>query len=197
NLGDAHERLGKPARAFFYYREAVRTRPDLAIAYAGAANLYAALGDAYSAYVLYEKARRHGYPEDKLRERRDRAARQWPRDLVVYFGKNRADLDAAARERLELLVEACKEDGRGVSLVIEGFTCDLGSRRYNNELSRRRALAVARYLGERLGSRVVGSKVVAHGEEHRAVPEADETARILNRRVRIRVFEGQMASARP
>lgn len=195
NLGHAHERLGRLARAFFYYREAVRLKPDLAIAYVGGADLYIALGDAYSAYVLYEKARRHGYPEDQLRERRDRAARQWCRDLVVYFDKNQAELNGAARERLELLVAAYKSNRSRVSLAIEGFTCDLGSRRYNQELARRRALAVARYLRERLGPRVLASTITAHGADHRAVPEPDDTARILNRRVRIRVSTGERTSA--
>lgn len=196
NLGHAHERLGRLAQAFFYYRQAVRTKPDLAIAYVGGADLYAAVGDAYSAFVLYQKAQRYGYPEDKLQERRDRAARTWPRDLVVYFGKNQANLDLAARERLEGLVEHCKQESGGVSFVIKGFTCELGSRRHNQELARRRALAVTRYLRRQLGSRVRATTITAHGEDNRAVPEPDETARILNRRVRLRVLAGQTATGR-
>ncbi len=58
------------------------------------------------------------------------------------------------RKGLSLLARALKYDPALIGVRVKGFTCDLGSKAYNDRLALRRAEAVAKILGEE-GFRVV------------------------------------------
>jgi len=58
------------------------------------------------------------------------------------------------RQALTLLARTLNSDPDLIGVRVKGFTCDLGSKSYNDRLARRRAEAVANVLGEE-GFRVV------------------------------------------
>jgi outer membrane protein OmpA-like peptidoglycan-associated protein len=69
----------------------------------------------------------------------------------------------------------------GLSLRIEGHTCNIGTAEYNLALAERRAQAVRDYLASRGvdGSRL---SIVSYGEERPAHDNSREETRRLNRR---------------
>lgn len=89
--------------------------------------------------------------------------------LTVLFDFNRAELRANERLRLDKIPAGCE-------IWIEGHACDLGDKRYNLDLSRRRAEAVAGYLKAR-GVNVV--KQQALGAAHPAGSERAGNRRVV------------------
>jgi outer membrane protein OmpA-like peptidoglycan-associated protein len=64
-----------------------------------------------------------------------------PRDFMVFFDFDRSNLSPDAREIVAKAVEAAKTTG-SVHITVTGHTDTVGSRRYNQRLSERRAAAV-------------------------------------------------------
>lgn len=64
-----------------------------------------------------------------------------PREFMVFFDFDRATLSPDAREIVAKAVDAAKTVGT-VHIVVTGHTDTVGSRRYNQRLSERRAAAV-------------------------------------------------------
>jgi hypothetical protein len=62
---------------------------------------------------------------------------------VVYFRLNRDDLKGGEKTKLLSVVNKLK---LADNLRVKGYTCDLGSKAYNNRLALRRAETVKRYL---------------------------------------------------
>lgn len=77
-----------------------------------------------------------------------------------------------------------------MEIHLSGHACDLGSDRYNMDLSCRRVEAVRKYLLEH-GIKDERIYTTFYGEKRPKVPNTDEEHRKLNRRVEIRVFEIQ------
>jgi outer membrane protein OmpA-like peptidoglycan-associated protein len=105
-------------------------------------------------------------------------------DIVVptiYFDLDKADLKPEGEAELDKLVQtlvASKE----FNIVVGGHACDLGSDKYNMELSERRAQAVVKYLlSKGVNNTFVGSH--NYGESKPAVPNTSEDNRKKNRRV--------------
>ncbi len=67
------------------------------------------------------------------------------KDVSVYFSENKFALTTEAKRSLEELALFASNDPK-MSLLVEGYTDSRGSRRYNKQLSNRRALAVEKYL---------------------------------------------------
>jgi outer membrane protein OmpA-like peptidoglycan-associated protein len=128
-------------------------------------------------------------------------AKQTERGLVLSLGSNvlfdtgQNTLKPGADEQLGRLAQLLQNHAN-VKVRIEGFTDSIGSDSYNDELSQRRADAVARALESR---GVEASRIIAVGRG-KALPVASNDTpegRQQNRRVDI-VFsdtEGQFASA--
>ena len=70
---------------------------------------------------------------------------QTPRQFMVFFDFDRSNLSADAKEIVAKAVDAAKQVG-SVRIVVTGHTDTVGSRRYNQALSERRAAAVKREM---------------------------------------------------
>lgn len=104
--------------------------------------------------------------------------------LPVKFAFDSADILPDARPQLDAIAAGIRLLPPVQKIVIEGHTDAQGTDRYNDELSRRRALAVRRYLVASHG--IEGSRLRAVGlGEHAALPGTTPTAP-ENRRVQFR-----------
>jgi OmpA-OmpF porin, OOP family len=73
-------------------------------------------------------------------------------------------------------------------VLIMGHTCNIGSDRYNQDLSEKRAAAVKDYLvGTGIDAGRLRSK--GYGESRPAVPNDSEAGREQNRRVELKVLD--------
>jgi outer membrane protein OmpA-like peptidoglycan-associated protein len=68
-----------------------------------------------------------------------------PRDFMVFFDFDRSNLTPEAREIIAKAVDTAKQTG-SVHIVVTGHTDTVGSRRYNQALSERRAASVKREM---------------------------------------------------
>jgi outer membrane protein OmpA-like peptidoglycan-associated protein len=109
------------------------------------------------------------------------------------FDKGRAELKAAARDRLDDLVEFLNDHPER-RVQIEGFTDDAGARDYNLELSQDRADAVAMALIER-GIDPARLRAVGYGARYALAGNDSDARRAANRRVEIIVSKGGAAIA--
>ncbi|MGF1661192.1 MAG: OmpA family protein [Kineosporiaceae bacterium] len=102
----------------------------------------------------------------------------------VLFAQDSADLSPGALDVLETVVEDIDARATGGRVLVVGHTDSQASEAYNDDLSRRRAQAVAGALGERLTSDV---ELVVEGRGERE-PVADNSSpegRQANRRVAV------------
>jgi outer membrane protein OmpA-like peptidoglycan-associated protein len=67
------------------------------------------------------------------------------RQFMVFFDFDRSNLSPEAREIVAKAVDAAKQTG-SVRIIVTGHTDTVGSRRYNQALSERRAMAVKREM---------------------------------------------------
>lgn len=103
----------------------------------------------------------------------------------VLFALNGFTLSDAETTKLSSFVTRIRAETKGGSVSVEGYTCDLGSKRSNDVLARKRAEAVASYL-EKAGmypARITGVGKCCYVIE-------DPGKRYLNRRVEIKISGG-------
>ena len=100
---------------------------------------------------------------------------------TIYFDLNKADLKPEGKAELDKLVQtliASKE----FNIVVGGHACDLGTEKYNMQLSEKRAQSVVKYLlSKGVNNAYIGSH--NYGESKPAVPNTSEANRKKNRRV--------------
>ena len=104
-----------------------------------------------------------------------------PGSFLVYFGFNKATLDASARQVVAEAADEYKRTG-AAQITVTGYADKAGRPAYNQRLSERRAEAVRREL-ERLGVPASAVQLAAEGENDPAVPTADGVPEARNRRV--------------
>lgn len=107
------------------------------------------------------------------------------------------DLDAAAKARLDIVLEYVKADPAINRFLVEGHSDNGGDRLTNRELSRRRALAVRDYL---MANGVPDEQITVrfHGERYPLAPNNSPANRATNRRVTLQLDkETAMAAAAP
>src|SRR3954452_371289 len=104
-----------------------------------------------------------------------------PGSFLVYFGFDKATLDATARQVVAEAADEYKRTG-AAQITVTGHADKAGRPAYNQRLSERRAEAVRREL-ERLGVPSSAVQVAAEGENDPAVPTADGVPEARNRRV--------------
>jgi outer membrane protein OmpA-like peptidoglycan-associated protein len=99
------------------------------------------------------------------------------------FASNRSRILAPARQKLEVLA-AVLEEYQKTLIAIHGHTDDAGEEDYNQSLSERRALAVARlFIEAGVGKeRIV---VVGYGENRPVASNDTEQGRAANRRIEL------------
>jgi outer membrane protein OmpA-like peptidoglycan-associated protein len=126
-------------------------------------------------------------------ELKDMQAKQTERGMVltlgdVLFDTNKATLKPGADQRLERLVTFLQQNPNE-RLIIEGYTDSTGSEEYNEQLSQRRAQAVADSLASR-GVPASRYRAVGRGQGFPVATNATPAGRQQNRRVEI-VFSDQ------
>jgi OOP family OmpA-OmpF porin len=89
------------------------------------------------------------------------------------FEFDRADLTAAGRSRIDEIISTAKARGfSATSIALTGYTDPLGSTKYNQALSERRAAAVRDYLvSQGISPSIVSTE--GRGEQNLKVTEAD------------------------
>ena len=105
----------------------------------------------------------------------------------VLFEFNRADIKATGHNELRKLAEFLKKHPDR-QVLIEGHTDDIGSNAYNENLSRRRAEAVANALAA-LGVPSPRVTAVGYGESYPVAANTTDTNRALNRRVEVYISD--------
>lgn len=101
----------------------------------------------------------------------------------IYFDFDRSTLRAEGMAALDAFVSKLG-DCKNYEVVVNGHTCSIGSKNYNQGLSERRAQEVVKYLLTKgLNNAYIGSK--GYGETQPAVPNTSKTNREKNRRAEI------------
>ena len=136
-----------------------------------------------------EKALREQELEEK-RRMSDTAKKEFEDALVelgdiVYFDFDSFEIKQEYRPLLQSKAELLKKFSN-VTIVLEGFCDDRGTEEYNLALGERRARAAYEFL-ILLGVAPERLSIVSFGEEKPAVPENNETAWAVNRRVQFRL----------
>jgi outer membrane protein OmpA-like peptidoglycan-associated protein len=108
----------------------------------------------------------------------------------VLFASGESVLLPTARERLDLVADALKEQGDKINIVIEGHTDSKGTAQMNEQLSHARATAVKRYL---VGQGVDEDRIhaVGRGESEPVATNGTAEGRANNRRVEIILRNGE------
>ena len=125
--------------------------------------------------------------------------RDSPRGLVVtmadvLFDTGKYDLRVDAREKLARFSGIVLAHP-GLNLDVEGHTDSTGSRAYNETLSRQRADAVTEYLVAKHGIPIYRIHMIGLGPEKPVDEAHSRTARAKNRRVEVKVFSADQATA--
>jgi len=106
---------------------------------------------------------------------------------TVPFRFNKYNLNDDAKRELDKLADDVKADKR-YYIAVEGFTDSIGTRQYNDELSKRRADAVVNYLVAEHDIPIYRIHTIGLGEEKPVDEAHNRAARAKNRRVEVRVF---------
>jgi outer membrane protein OmpA-like peptidoglycan-associated protein len=113
---------------------------------------------------------------------------------TVPFNFNRYMLSNDAKHDLDKLADDVKADKR-FFIAVEGYTDSVGSRQYNEELSRKRADAVVNYLVAQHDIPIYRIHMIGLGEEKPVDTAHNRTARAKNRRVEVKVFSADQVVA--
>ena len=113
----------------------------------------------------------------------------------VLFVTGKAELLPAARDQLDQVAVALKDQGDVKPMVVEGYTDSVGSDATNQKLSKDRAEAVRAYL---VGKGVPADKITSVGKGEASPVASNDTpeGRANNRRVEIIVAGGSRADGK-
>jgi peptidoglycan-associated lipoprotein len=109
----------------------------------------------------------------------------------VFFGYDRYDLSAEARETLEKQA-AWLRRYQGVRVLVAGSADERGTREYNLALGARRAASTKEYL---VGLGVAANRIetVSYGKERPLDPRQTEEAHSLNRNAHTQITSGAVS----
>jgi len=113
---------------------------------------------------------------------------------TVLFGFNRANLTEDAKSQLEELAKSTEGLDRYV-IEVQGFTDKTGSMTANERLSEMRAQEVARYLANQYKIPVRSISLLGSGYAQPVADDKTREGRKLNRRVEVRLFVPEAATA--
>lgn len=113
------------------------------------------------------------------------------RTSAIHFAYKSASIDSSSFPVLDRIAATLRQHPE-LHLVIEAHTDDIGSRRYNLDLSQDRALSVMDYLSE---SGIMPDRMVpiGHGKHQPIASNRTEEGRAQNRRVEFRMVVGEPA----
>src|SRR5579864_5688059 len=108
-------------------------------------------------------------------------------ETSIPFKFNQYMLDSQSKEELDKLAASATNNKR-YFIAVEGFTDTVGSAMYNEELSRKRANAVAEYLVAKHDIPVYRIHMIGLGKEKPVDMGPGRAARAKNRRVEVRIW---------
>jgi len=112
----------------------------------------------------------------------------------VPFGFNKYALTDDSKADLDKLADQVKADKR-FFIAVEGYTDSTGSRAYNEALSQKRADAVTHYLVSKHDIPIFRIHMIGLGMDKPVDEAKNRTARAKNRRVEVKVFWADQATA--
>jgi len=112
---------------------------------------------------------------------------QMSRAENITFAFNRAELSKEMKEKLDGFASTIKDQKKFV-IEVQGFTDQVGNASYNQELSQRRALAVARYLSAQHDVPLRRIQLLGVGEVKPVADNKTREGRMQNRRVEVKVY---------
>lgn len=115
-------------------------------------------------------------------------------EAVVMFKFDSAKLTDEGRAQLDQLV-ADRNAMKRYFIAVQGFTDRVGSSEYNAALSRRRADAVVQYLVAQHDVPIYRVHMIGLGEQKPADEGKTRDSRAKNRRVEVRIFSADAATA--
>jgi outer membrane protein OmpA-like peptidoglycan-associated protein len=114
--------------------------------------------------------------------------------VSVPFKFDQYKLTSEAKEDLDKLVTDVQPDKR-FFIAVEGYTDSTGSRTYNEALSRKRADVVVEYLVAKHDIPIYRIHMIGLGPEKPVDEARNRSARAKNRRVEVKVFSADQATA--
>ena len=108
-----------------------------------------------------------------------------PIQFILYFRHDSSELTESSRGELKEILRTIRER-YPVDVSVVGHTDTVGDKRYNDQLSLRRARAVASLLVE-AGVDPSTLDISSHGKENPLVPTGDQVSEPRNRRVEVTV----------
>jgi len=105
----------------------------------------------------------------------------------VVFGFDKADLTVDAKAKLDAFAASIKDQKRFV-IEVQGFADPAGNMSYNQELSRRRATAVVKYLTVNHSIALRRIQMLGIGSEQPVADNKTRAGRQQNRRVEVKVY---------
>jgi len=115
-------------------------------------------------------------------------------EAMVMFKFDSATLADEAKQQLDQLV-ADRSSMKRYFIAVQGYTDRTGSAQYNAALSRRRADAVVQYLVAQHDIPIYRVHMIGLGEQQPQDEGNTREARAKNRRVEVRIFNADSASA--
>jgi outer membrane protein OmpA-like peptidoglycan-associated protein len=114
--------------------------------------------------------------------------------VSVPFKFDKYALTPDAKQELDKIADNVKADKR-FFIAVEGYTDSVGSKQYNEALSRRRADAVVQYLVATHDIPIYRIHMIGLGQEKPVDEGRNQTARAKNRRVEVKVFSADQVTA--
>ncbi len=109
------------------------------------------------------------------------------KSVTVLFAVDKATLSAEAKAEIDDLAKQATGTDRYI-IEVQGFTDKSGSAEYNNELSERRAQAVARYMANQSSIPVRNITMLGQGYAQPVADDKTRDGRKQNRRVEVKLW---------
>jgi len=104
------------------------------------------------------------------------------------FKSGRTTMPDDAKARLDEMIGQLKADPKNAFIEIEGYTDNVGTTAFNQQLGLERAETVKRYLHEQHQMPLHKMNVISYGEEKPVATNSTRAGRAQNRRVVVRVM---------
>ncbi|HDD35219.1 MAG TPA: tetratricopeptide repeat protein, partial [Candidatus Desulfofervidus auxilii] len=195
NLADTYERQGRIKEAIKEYKKAIALDPTLSTPYLSLGDIYTKIGKLKKAKQYYEKGSYLDFLSKMYKSKEEIIASLSPKRAIkevpcvnIYFGFDKAVLTKEAKKQLNALLEALSSGELcSYKFLLAGHTCSIGTPKYNQGLSERRANSVKDWLIKH-GISEDRLVTIGYGEDRPMVPNDTEENRRLNRRVEIRTI---------
>ena len=105
----------------------------------------------------------------------------------ITFAFNQAVLTKEMKEKLDAFAGTVKDQKKFV-IEVQGFADQVGNANYNQELSQRRAMAVARYLSAEHDVPLRRIQMLGVGSVKPVADNKTREGRMQNRRVEVKVY---------